>query len=90
MCIVQSPFGLRCSLRRASDVVRLSPRQIILKRFSEKDQENFPETCVSPTKTQGKKIERIFIRSRFFRRSGSNPGGLEPIEARVGRFLPTQ
>jgi len=68
----------------------LSGREIILKRFSEKDQENFPETCVLSMKTQGKKIKRIFSRSRFFRKSGSNPGGLEPIEARVGRFLPTQ
>jgi hypothetical protein len=42
------------------DVCILSPRQIILKRISEKDQENFSERCVLPTKTQGKIIERIF------------------------------
>jgi hypothetical protein len=34
---------------------------IKVNRFSGKDIEVFPERCVSPTKTQGKKIERIFI-----------------------------
>ena len=39
---------------RLPDVCILSPRQINLKRISEKDQENFSERCVLPTKTQGK------------------------------------
>jgi hypothetical protein len=56
-------LNLRLGFRRRSqlpDVCILSPRQIILKRISEKDQENFSERCVLPTKTQGKIIERIF------------------------------
>jgi len=34
----------------------LSGRVIKINRFTDKDIEVFPKTCVSPTKTQGKKI----------------------------------
>jgi hypothetical protein len=40
----------------ASDVCILSPPQRKINRFTDKDIEVFPERCVSPTKTQGKKI----------------------------------
>ena len=39
-----------------ADVCILSGRELKVNRFSGKDMEVFPETCVSPTKTQGKKI----------------------------------
>jgi hypothetical protein len=85
-----SPFAFRCSLRRASDVERLSEPKIILKRISGKDQENFSETSVSPTKTQGKIIERIFSRLPFFRRFDSNRRRQRRILARDPRCFPIQ
>jgi hypothetical protein len=54
--IVTVLVSVASSVSIASDVCILSPPQIKINTFMQKDIEVFPETSVSPTKTQGKRL----------------------------------
>ena len=72
-----------------ADVCILSPLQTKINTFTDKDIEVFPKTCVSPMKTQGKKIVVFLARWLFARRFGSNRRKQTPKSDHVGRFLRT-
>jgi hypothetical protein len=54
--IVTALVCVASSVSFASDVCMISTQQTKINTFTDKDIEVFPETCVSPMKTQGKKI----------------------------------